>query len=125
VPRRGIEPLPGYYMPTRSKPVVDGITAATPRGNFRIMWHVPDGIVPGSIVVYVEVNFSCDYNDRYGEKGRNVNQQRSYNGQPSVVWSGSLKLGTDPSTVSLFFISRKIRKKETLKKRCGWCTMNH
>lgn len=92
--RRGKETLPGYFMPTRAKPLVDAVTSATPHDSFRVVQVLPAGYAADSISIFVEVNTSYDHNDAYPEKEGKFVRELSYNGQPSVVWSGTLALDT-------------------------------
>jgi len=55
----------------------------------------PSDVKPGVYIVKLEVNISYDYNERYTRSNSGVN------GQPSVVYSGKLKLGDGHSDAVL------------------------
>ena len=98
---QGIEYEPGLFMPTEDDPLPDAVTGATPRNAFTIAWAIPQDLAPGSYVVRCEVNHSTDFNDTYtGE----VPGEPEDNGQPSVVWSGTLEIGEDADTIQLGII---------------------
>ncbi len=79
----------GLPVPTQSKPLPDAVTAATPSGSFTIDTHIKSQIKSG--IIWCEVNCSFDNNEVYSKEKPN-----SYNGQPSVLFSGEYN-STDTS----------------------------
>ena len=85
--RRGVQTAPGYYMPTREKPLEDGITGATPSRNFQINWSWPADLDPGKYSVWMEVNTSYDYNAKFNQINPDSEIRHPFNGQPSIILS--------------------------------------
>ncbi|MBN1534251.1 MAG: hypothetical protein JXA20_16380 [Spirochaetes bacterium] len=73
---------------------IDSVSGATPSGEtFKISWPVPDNLRGKRISVYVEANISFDYNAHYPEEAKRGERGFSdVNGQPSIVWKGTLQL---------------------------------
>ena len=82
----------GAPLPTDEEPMPDAVTAATPTTGFRIETRLPPG--DGSVVVYVEVNNSADFNDAYpkdavvGTPGYSGGPWGS--GQPALVYAAEV-----------------------------------
>jgi hypothetical protein len=95
--RRGVVYSDGLFMPTSARPVVDAVTAATPKGDFSLAIE-PAG-ESGTIRLFAEFNQSLDFNDAYpegakrGEAGYSGGKFGS--GQPSLVYEADLDSGTD------------------------------
>lgn len=93
---RGIRYADGLYMPTKSEPLPDAVSGATPKGGKPIIITaaLPVGIKTGSYRIFAEFNNSFDYNDVYREKLPQDNPHyNGVNGQPSVVYSGLIQIG--------------------------------
>lgn len=60
---RGVQYADGLYLPTKSEPLADGISGATPRGSFDRSSRPEAGL--DRFVVKVEVNHSTDFNETY------------------------------------------------------------
>ena len=60
---RGIIYDDGLYLPTKDKPVVDGISGATPRESFDVKLRTANHLQ--HFIVKVEVNHSTDFNDNF------------------------------------------------------------
>ena len=60
---RGVQYADGLYLPTKSEPLADGISGATPRGSFDLKLSPEAGL--DRFVVKVEVNHSTDFNETY------------------------------------------------------------
>ena len=58
----------GLYLPTKSEPLADGISGATPRGSFDLKLSPEAGL--DRFVVKVEVNHSTDFNETYPESAK-------------------------------------------------------
>jgi hypothetical protein len=87
---RGIDYGRGNFYPPKDKPLPDALTSATPKGGVFIwMWKPEKSLPEGKYFFYVEVNRSFDKNDHHNYSW--------YRGQPSVVWQGSLVVGTQIS----------------------------
>jgi hypothetical protein len=86
-------------MPTRENPVVDAITAASPKGDFHLKTRTSGDVT--KFVVLAEVNNSADFNDAFpidaapGSPGYSGGAWGS--GQPSVVYAATVDLSS-PAT---------------------------
>lgn len=91
---RGVQYEDGLYLPTKKRPLVDGISGATPRGSFDVKLS-PKG-APRQFVVKVEVNHSTDFNEYFpkdakeGEPGWSGGDMGS--GQPALVYAARIDL---------------------------------
>lgn len=65
---RGIQYPDGLYLPTKDKPVTDGISGATPKGSYDVKIS-PVGDLR-QFVVKIEVNHSTDWNDDYPKNAK-------------------------------------------------------
>jgi hypothetical protein len=89
ISRREIEK--GGWIPSFLKPLPDGITGATPKATLEVYTHVN----PGSEWRYfLELNVSGDYNSTFRSSQPNGNPDPDGNGQPSLVYSGSIQATT-------------------------------
>lgn len=87
---RGIDYGGGNFYPPKDKPLPDALTSATPKGGeFIWMWKPETSLPEGKYFFYVEANKSFDKNDYHNYSW--------YRGQPSIVWQGSLVVGTQIS----------------------------
>lgn len=91
---RGIQYPDGLYLPTKEKPLVDGISGATPHGSFDVRIR-PVGNLR-RFIVKIEVNHSADWNDAYPKNAKEGNSNYSGgkegSGQPAVVYSTAIDL---------------------------------
>jgi hypothetical protein len=90
--KRGIETLPGYFMPTRERSLTDAITGATPKTNFEISWPVPPNMKPGVYRIFLEINSSYDYNKVFNNQDPSDEYYHPFNGQPSILWSNTIEI---------------------------------
>ena len=90
--RRGVKYEDGLYLPTKSEPLVDGMTGATPRADFDVRLKEQTGL--RHFYVMVEVNHSIDFNDRYSKDKKEDESDYSGgsegSGQPALVYKASL-----------------------------------
>lgn len=63
--RRDKEVLPGFYAPIYIDPEIDGMTGATPQGNFYVRSEVSDTLQ--AFDIWLEVNVAFDDNEYYSE----------------------------------------------------------
>jgi len=85
---RGINYGNSNFFPTKSKPLPDAISSATPKaGEFIWSWSPKDVLKHGKYDYYIEVNKSFDENENHDYSW--------YRGQPSVVWQGSILIGDE------------------------------
>lgn len=83
-------------------PPIDAITGATPMAGFTHEYVLPQGILPGAYVVRAEINQSMDYNAVYKEDAKESDPSyTAHSGQPSILWEGTIKIGSTPSQSSL------------------------
>lgn len=91
---RGVQYEDGLYLPTKKRPLADGISGATPRGSFDV--KLSSKGAPRQFVVKVEVNHSTDFNEFYpkdakeGEPGWSGGDMGS--GQPALVYAARIDL---------------------------------
>ena len=92
--RRGVVYEDGLYLPTKSQPLVDGMTGATPRADFNVRLKEKTGL--RHFYVMVEVNHSIDFNDRYSDDKREGEPDYSGgpegSGQPALVYRVDVNL---------------------------------
>ncbi len=93
---RGIVYPDGLCMPTRSQPLADGISGATPRGSFDLRLIPADALK--CFIVKVEVNHSTDFNDSFPKSAMpgadNYSGGREGSGQPAVVYAARVDLAS-------------------------------
>ena len=65
---RGVKYDDGLYLPTKSCPLADGISGATPQGDFEVKLRPKD--LSKRFVVKIELNHSTDFNDFYPKSAR-------------------------------------------------------
>ena len=90
------EALPVYFHRLRTaseKP--DSLSGATPNASEDIRLGSNLSLPAGTWRVFAEVNSSFDYNETYPKESSGVN------GQPSVVYGGTLIRGTGPANAGL------------------------
>jgi hypothetical protein len=90
----------GLYLPTKDKPMVDGISGATPLGSFDVKLISADPLK--QFVVKVEVNHSTDFNDSYpkdaNEGNENYSGGKEGSGQPAVIYKAVVDLSKGETT---------------------------
>ena len=93
---RGEQYDDGLYLPTKDKPLTDGISGATPKGSFDVKIR-PLGALQ-QFVVKVEINHSTDFNDFYPESAKegdkNYSGGEKGSGQPALVYSANVDLSS-------------------------------
>ncbi|MCK9302481.1 MAG: hypothetical protein PHW88_04455 [Bacteroidales bacterium] len=94
---RGVQYPDGLYLPTKSEPLVDGISGATPHGSFDVKM-CPVGDLK-QFVVKIELNHSTDWNDNYPKNAKegdaNYSGGKEGSGQPAVVYSAEIDLDSN------------------------------
>ena len=91
---RGIQYPDGLYLPTKDKPLVDGLSGATPHGSFDVK------ILPvrdlKRFIVKIEINHSTDWNDNHPKDAKEGNTGYSGDsGQPAIVYSAAIDLDSN------------------------------
>jgi hypothetical protein len=89
--KRNIKSDDGLYMPGREHPLADVVTGATPLTSFTVKSKYKHD---ESLNIMIEANKSFDYNDYFNKQNlsNNAAYKKSPNGQPSVVYRGTLDL---------------------------------
>jgi len=93
--------------PTETEAPLDAVTGATPRWGFTREWAVPAKLDPGKYIVMAEINNAMDPNDTFwvpSEERPPDDNDPNYggaSGQPSVLWSATIEIGDNSSSVSL------------------------
>lgn len=84
---------------------IAAITGATPKASFVKEWLIPAGLQAGTYVVHAEINHSKDFNASFPEPAKETDPNYSGgswgSGQPSLLWSGRIKIGEQPSRCQL------------------------
>ncbi|MCM0721552.1 DUF2271 domain-containing protein [Parabacteroides sp. W1-Q-101] len=97
---RGIIYDDGLYLPTKDKPVVDGISGATPRESFDVKLRTANHLQ--HFIVKVEVNHSTDFNDNFPKNAQegdaNYSGGKEGSGQPAVIYKAEVDLTTGKKT---------------------------
>ena len=97
---RGIRYDDGLYLPTKDKPVVDGISGATPRESFDVKLRTANCLK--HFMVKVEVNHSTDFNDKFPKNAQegdaNYSGGKEGSGQPAVIYKAEVDLTTGKKT---------------------------
>jgi len=102
--KRGIETMPGYYMPTRKMPLPDSITASTPSNNFKIKWKIPENLKKGLYRLNLEINSSYDFNKTYNNKNKTSELYHPFDGQPSLLWSNTIEINDKQNSNELLLV---------------------
>jgi hypothetical protein len=90
---RGVRYPDGLYLPTEDEPLADGISGATPHGNFDVKIR-PVGDLK-QFVVKIELNHSADWNDNYPGNAKEGDADYSGgSGQPAVVYAAEIDLNS-------------------------------
>ncbi len=93
---RGVRYADGLYLPTKDKPLTDGISGATPRGSFDLKLSPAEGLT--HFVVKVEVNHSTDFNEAYPASAREgdpgYSGGKNGSGQPALVYAAEVDLSS-------------------------------
>lgn len=91
--QRGIQASDGLYIPLDNAPDLDGVSGATPTGNFII--ESKASIFPNqSYRILLEVNQSYDWNDYYTEgkfPNDSIYSGSGQVGQPSLIYSAAFQ----------------------------------
>lgn len=91
---RGVQYDDGLYLPTKDKPLTDGITGATPRGSFDVKLSPSQSLK--KFVVKVELNQSTDFNGHYPKSAKegeaNYSGGEEGSGQPAIVYAVQVDL---------------------------------
>ena len=106
--RRGVVYDDGLYLPTKSQPLVDGMTGATPRETFELRLKDQAGV--RHFYVMVEVNHSIDFNDRYTDDKKEGEPDYSGgpegSGQPALVYRADVDLDSARTNFDAVLIGR-------------------
>ena len=91
--RHGVSFDNGSPAPTRSTPLPDAITEASPKGDFTL--HSTIETVADSVMIYVEINNSGDFNDYYSRNARKGDSGytggKFGSGQPALVYGAMVR----------------------------------
>lgn len=97
---RGVQYDDGLYLPSKEKPLTDGISGATPTKSFDIKIK-PSGQLK-QFTVKIEINHSTDFNDNYPKSAKEGDANYSGgdmgSGQPAVVYAAKVDLMADETT---------------------------
>ncbi len=94
--KRGVVSAGGVYLPSKTDPLPDAITGATPTGSFALYTRLDN--TRDEIVVLMEINRSYDYNNTYPEDSAEKEYtDRNFSGQPALIYAATLNLRESPS----------------------------
>lgn len=97
---RGVKYEDGLYLPTKSKPLTDGLSGATPRGSFNVKLKPSSALQ--KFVVKVEINHSTDFNEYYPKSAKegdaNYSGGKEGSGQPALVYAANIDLSSGQKT---------------------------
>jgi hypothetical protein len=86
--KRGIVYPDGLYLPTKERPLVDALSAATPKAGFSLFFDPPQGLT--RFYVCLEINHSTDFNAAYpkdaAEGTSAYSGGKEGSGQPALVY---------------------------------------
>jgi hypothetical protein len=101
--KRGIRADEGHYMPTKSNPVPDAFTSATPSGDF-VLAAKTDAIIKEKFHVFFEFNQSWDWNEYWTNSKFGDDTDYKSSAQPSVVYSVEI----DPENLQESYLMRPV-----------------
>ena len=91
---RGVKYSDGLYLPTKGKPLVDGISGATPKSSFDVKLRTANTLK--QFIVKVEINHSTDFNEYYPKSAQegqpNYSGGEEGSGQPALVYAALVDL---------------------------------
>ncbi len=94
---RNVQYEDGLYLPTKKRPLTDGISGATPKATFNLKVSSLNGLK--KFVIKIEINHSTDFNDFYPESAQegtsNYSGGKMGSGQPALVYSANVDLTSD------------------------------
>lgn len=104
--QRGVQYADGLYLPTKSNPLADVITSATPEGSFELATKL--GSEVKKFIIKAEVNNSADFNKYYPKDAKlgakNYSGGEWGSGQPAVVYAAKVDLTTEQKIYQLKLI---------------------
>lgn len=91
---RGVLYPDGLYLPTKDRPLTDGVSGATPKASFDVKLEATGDL--RQFVVKIELNHSTDWNSNYPVGARKGDPDYSGgeegSGQPAVVYAARIDL---------------------------------
>lgn len=95
----------GPKKPDIDNDPIAAITGATPKASFVKEWRIPAELKAGAFIVHAEINHSKDFNASFPEPAKETDPNYSGgswgSGQPSLLWSGRIKIGEQPTSGKL------------------------
>lgn len=103
---RGVKYDDGLYLPTKEEPLTDGISGATPQGNFDVKLSPSNTLK--QFVVKIEINHSTDFNEHYPKSAKegeeNYSGGKEGSGQPAVVYAARVDLSSGKKSFNAVLI---------------------
>lgn len=100
---RGVVYDDGLMLPTKEKPLEDGITGATPKSDKTVQLRLSGH--SGPVVIKAEFNHSLDFNDVYPKDAQNGDScysgGKEGSGQPAVIYSVTVYPDTEYAELEL------------------------
>ncbi len=106
---RGVASEDGLLAPSRSAPVVDALSGATPLASFDLNTKLEGSVGNQKVVIKMELNRSFDYNEKYHPAAYPNDPIYSGSGntaQPSVIYSAEVDLEDDQPFYFMSLIGR-------------------
>jgi hypothetical protein len=95
--QRGVIYDDGLYLPTKEKPLTDGISGATPKSGIQLKLQPTDDL--RQFVIKAEFNHSIDFNDSFPESAKegdgNYSGGNMGSGQPALVYAATIDLDNE------------------------------
>ncbi|MCD4769115.1 MAG: DUF2271 domain-containing protein [Bacteroidales bacterium] len=90
--KRGVVYDDGLFLPTKEKPLSDGVTGATPKVDKEIQISIKDFTEP--VIIKAEFNHSIDFNDFFPENAveghDNYSGGKMGSGQPAIIYADTI-----------------------------------
>lgn len=103
---RGVLYPDGLYMPTKTDPLPDSVTGATPKTSFNLNTGYTNDL--DAFYVYLEVNHSTDFNESFpvdaSTGASNYSGSAWGSGQPALIYSAFITSDSSNRSVSMELI---------------------
>ncbi len=99
--KRGVKEADGLYLPTQQTPMLDAVTGATPRGDFRLIATPTSTNFPKVFNLFFEINQSWDWNHYWNNAMFPDEPEYKTSCQPSLVYSVKVNLENPDKLLTL------------------------
>lgn len=98
--KRGVKEKDGLFVPTRTNPIVDAYTGATPPGDFSLVTRF-DGDAPRKFRILFEINQTWDWNEYWTNNKYPDDAEYKTSCQPAVIYMAEVDLDEEKSSYTL------------------------